>query len=334
MVNISVKEKKKGKRLKMLCPNCNTENDDSANFCTNCRTPLKDAMTTPTSTLAEPVKEESVEQPVTPAVEDPVELVVEPVKPATAPATPTTAASDNVNFFAFIIAGLLKPMTALKENLPKFSDIKNSIIFTVIITVISTILSLITAIYTTVREQSCTGGLFSEKKCELKFDFENLEDFKWFEVVGQNLLTTIAFIAVIAGIFFALSRAFKKNQTNYFKMLAVVSLAAVPMILATFVGGFIGYINGLIGIVVILLGTMYGFYIFHEGINDEVQLEGDKKIYYNIICVALLLVAFYIYLRFMFGELADAMFSGGFKLGGFSSGSSSSYSDYSKYLDF
>ena len=66
----------------------------------------------------------------------------------------------NVNFFTFMIAGLLKPMTALKENLPKFSNIKNSIIFTVIITVISTILLLITAIYTTVREQSCTGGLF------------------------------------------------------------------------------------------------------------------------------------------------------------------------------
>ena len=76
---------------------------------------------------------------------------------------------------------------------------------------------------------------------------------------------------------------------------------------------------------------MYGFYIFHEGINDEVRLEGAKKIYYNIICVALLLVAFYIYLRFMFGELADAMFSDGFKLGGFSSSSSSSYSDSYTY---
>ena len=55
------------------------------------------------------------------------------------------------------------------------------------------------------------ADFFSEKKCELKFNFEKLEDFKWFEVIDQNLLTTIAFIAVIAGISFTLSRAFKKN---------------------------------------------------------------------------------------------------------------------------
>jgi hypothetical protein len=298
----------------MLCPNCQTENDDSANFCTNCRTSLKD-----TTEAA----------------------------PAAAPATPATpaapaASTEKPNFFAIMLAGVLKPMTTFKENLAKFADFKNAAILGLIIAGAATIFSTVTTVVTLVRTEecveNCSSSWFSsstkEKKYETKWKWENLNNIDWFKVVGQTFLVNAFTLCALSGAFFGTAKIMKSEKANFGRMLAVASIGSIPTIVVSFIAPVIAGINATIAGILTMAAVAYSFSIIWVGLNEESGVEGDKKVYLNIIALACIAVAYYILFRIMYGEMADLMFGGLFNLsGGSFSGLSTSGSSSSLDLD-
>ncbi len=350
----------------MLCPNCKTENDDAANFCTNCRTSLKEAApaepaVAPAEPAVAPAETQPEAQSEAPAVETDslaaataaTEAVATTLDAApAAPAAKAPTASGNPNFFAVMVAGVIKPMTTFKENLPKFEAIKNAIIISIIVAVMSTILSTITSVVGIVRSEECVencgssfSSLFSDsdekkdKKIETKWEWDNLKNYDWFKSVGQSLLLNVLTIAILSGAYFGVAKAFKSKKANFGRMMTVVAIGLIPTIIVTFLAPMIGAINLTFAGILSAAAIVYSFSIILTGLNEEAGLEGDKKVYLNILSIAAIALAYYIVFRVMCGGKADLIFNGLFSMGGGSSslfnmgGSSSSSSDLLKNLD-
>lgn len=263
----------------MLCPKCKTENSDSANFCTNCRESLK--------------KSE-----------------------AAAPAKETKTSTNKIDFVAILTGIFVKPMTTLKEQLPKFADFKNASIITLIVVAAMTILSTITTVVGVVRTEECVENcsVFSskseKKKIETKWKWDNLEDFDWFKNVGQTFLMNLVTVVIISGAYFGMSKAFKSKDANFFRMTTVVALGFIPSAAAAFVAPIIGGINLTLGGIVALAGSIYTLSIIFIGLNGESGLEGDKKVYLNIASIACMILAYYVIIRLIYGELAGKVIEG------------------------
>lgn len=331
----------------MLCPNCKTENDDSANFCVNCRASLKD------SAPAEPA---STEAPKTETETAPAETPAEPAAPAaTTPETPAAPAAPAVapkasggtpNFFAVMIAGVLKPITTFKENLPKFADIKNAAILSLIVVAIATILSTVTSVVGIVRTEECVENcssysIFSssdskdkKKKMETKWDWDKLEKYDWFKSVGTTFLTNMITILALSGAYFGISKLFKSTTANFGRMLTVVAVGTIPFTIVGFLAPMIGAISTVLSGALYLASVGYGLSIIFVGLNLESGLEGDKKVYLNILALVCMVIVYYIEVRFMYGELGGKMFEallsgfgGGNALSSFTTSSSSSSYD-------
>ena len=294
----------------MLCPNCKTENDDSANFCVNCRTSLKETAT-PAASAAEAVAP-----------------TAEPVAPAAPAATTSSASTEKPNFFAVMLAGVLKPMTTFKENLSKFADFKNAAIIGLIVAGAATILSTITTVVGIVRTEECVencsaySSLFSsskekkEKKMETKWKWDNLNEFDWFKTVGQTFLMNMFILVALSGAYFGTAKLFKSEKANFGRMLTVVSVGMIPTIIVSFIAPMIGAINVTFAGILNIAAVVYSLSIILVALNEESGLEGDKKVYLNIISFAIVAIAFYVLYRILYGELADMMFKGLFSLSG------------------
>lgn len=287
----------------MLCPNCKTENDDSANFCTNCRASLKETPTQPESATtaaptapAEPVKTAETAAP---------ELKTAPTSPS--------ASTNTSNFFKFMLDVCLKPMTVFKENLPKFSNIKNASIITAIIVVVMTLLSTITMVVNTVRTEECIEGcsIFSsksERKVETKWEWDNLEDAELPKYIGETFLMNACTILILSGAYFGMSKAFKSKTADFSRMMTVVALGFIPSMVLGFIAPIIGGINLTIGGIIGLAGTAYSLCIIFVGLNNESGIEGDKRVYLNIASMVCVMVAYYVLVRFKYGELGGEAF--------------------------
>ena len=324
----------------MLCPNCKTENDDSANFCVNCRASLKD---TPAEEPTAPAAEEK-------KPEEPVAVSAAPAAPATpvaatpaTPAAPAATTGGKPNFFAVMIAGVLKPMTTFKENLPKFADFKNSAIISLIVVLVATILSLTTTVVGIVRTEKCVENCSTswysdkseKKKVETKWEWDRLEDleFDWFKNIFFTLLIYVFLIAGFAAAFFAMAKVFKSPNANYGRMLTVVAVGAIPMIIMNFLSPMIGGINLTVANVLSAAATVYSLSIIFVGLNVESGLEGDKLVYLNIASIACFAVVGYILIR-LFGESIATTFITNYLGGSGLLDLDSSSFDINKYLDY
>ncbi len=296
----------------MLCPNCKTENNDAANFCTNCRANLKE-ITTPEPASADPVTE-----PVAP---------VAPAAPVTPVATPA-ASSEKPSFIATMIGVCLKPMTTFKENLPKFNNPKNAGIVALIIVAAMTILSTITTVVGIVYSKDCVKNCSTFKSFyldedddddkavyETKWEWKKLKNYDWFKNVGQTFLMNALTVAILSGAYFGMSKAFKSKTANIWRMVTVVALGLIPMTVTAFIAPILGGLNLTIGGIINWAGMLYSFAIILVGLNEESGVEGDKKVYLNIASAACIVLAYYIIFRFMYGEIAGKAFETYLQLG-------------------
>lgn len=291
------------------CPKCQAENEDAAKFCTKCGaelTPSESATDTANTATNQTATEATrTETPNTPAAAAETTSAAPAAKPSeaastvsnpaaataasqtTAEANPTKPAGKMPNFFSFIIAVMVKPVTALKDKIAQYSNIKNAAIMTVISAAFAMLCSLIAVIFNTVIVKRCS---FFGGSCKTVVEWDNLGDLDWLRLTLFNFIAYAIVIALLAGIFFGLSRAFKKTQTNFCRMMTIFAVAIIPMAAALLVGGLLALLSETVGALIISAGSLYGFYIFYEGINNEVELTGDKKIYYNFLSIFALLV--------------------------------------------
>ena len=191
-----------------------------------------------------------------------------------------------LNIFAFIIAVILKPISSFKGSVQKLENQKNSLVLTIVLAVVMTITNLITTVINTVREYSYYKRTYS-------WHWDNLKDFKWFSVIGKNFLVYLCIFLIVAGVFYLVSLVFKKTLP-YLKSLAIVVSAFIPGVIGTMiVGPLLSLIYTPLSMLVIALSIVYSITILYELINEELKLESDQKVYFNIVCYGVMMIIGY-----------------------------------------
>ena len=189
----------------MICPNCKAQNIDGSNFCVKCgkamtTPPQNDNIfsnvqtpATPNNVGVEPVQVNSPSQNIPsgmasfvsagPSVSpQPTQNVESPA--VTTPVVSRTSSITIKNYFFIILAVILKPFTAIKEELAKFSDLKNSAILTGIVAIIATLASLIQTMMNAV----VVTNYNILKGTTTTWVWDNLKNVEYIKVIGTNLL--------------------------------------------------------------------------------------------------------------------------------------------------
>ncbi len=273
----------------MICPKCGHESINGSKFCVKCGYNFQ-------------------EQPATVNI-DPQPVEIQPMNNGgVAPSMPNmnmganampngesvakTAAPNNsasVSFMAYfymIIAVILKPFTAFKEESEKLKDFKNSAIIAGIVTVVCTLISVIKTVWSVVRVQTYNDDF----KLVKVWAWDNLKNVNFLKVVGKYLLVYVGIMLAIACVYYVAGLIVKK-QPNFAKFLGICALGVVPAYLGMIVlSPIVSLMSDKLGLVVAVVGFVYSFTIIYEGINNELQLEGNVKFYLNAACLAILII--------------------------------------------
>ncbi|MBR2712898.1 MAG: YIP1 family protein [Bacilli bacterium] len=302
----------------MICNKCGNQNVENANVCTNCGnilnaqnlanvqpqntqinsndtgvvTPVEEKVEVIEPTLSETSasQNQTIQNPTpTPS---PVEPAVQSV------AQPQTTSVNQLNcdkisfkkFFFIILSFIIKPYTVMKEEFDKFKNFKNSFILSLIITLFTTVIFLLKTIIEIVHVKGYSKS---------EWQFENLK------LIGFSTILKIAFIVFLVYLIIIFAIAFiyyvvgliTKKDVKYPKLVAITAVSTVPLILTTIVFlNFLMSINTTLGIIILLAGILYSIVLIYEGMNEQLQLDGNQKILCNFICLLAVSIALYLIL--------------------------------------
>ena len=262
----------------MNCTNCGTYNNPQSKFCIKCGSTLNTDNLNQTNELNQNANpKQNYQQPVQPQMQQPI-ANIQPVQTVSVDTSP-------LNYFMYLIAILIKPFQCFKEEESKLNNGKTSIILTLIVTVFMTLSNLIQTILSTVRvaSYSWTGYTYS-------WQWDNLKNIKWFEVIGKNFLIYAGIILAITIVFYLGSLVVKK-QLSFIKSLSISATSVIPTICGSMIlSPILGMIWSPLSMVFTIIGLVYSLIIFYEFMNNELNLEKDKKIYFNLVCFGILII--------------------------------------------
>lgn len=314
----------------MNCTNCGAQNEPSAKYCIKCGNPLandnaSDVELLDTSDKTEKkdiTQEEPILIPQAPSTNEVKEeeketatidnsstsdtstpQIKQEVEPTEQNNVPILEQPSNVqiekkvgskfNYLMYLVAVFLKPNQAYKEEENNLSDTKNAFILTLIVSVVMTILGFIRTVISTVRvaQYDFAGGGYS-----YSWQWDNLNNIKFLQLIGKTFFIDLCIILAIAGAFYLGSLVIKK-QINFIKSLSISASAMVPVVVgAMFLAPIASLIWDPLSFVFGVVGLVYSFLIFYELMNDYLQLNGDKKIWFNLSCISVLLIVVYYFL--------------------------------------
>ena len=130
---------------------------------------------------------------------------------------------ENVGVLSSMIGLFIKPITTTKEKINNLK-MKQSIIATALVCAITTILTLIQGIISAARTTSYDWSDFSTKT---KWDFSNLKELNFFDLIVKNYFYVAIAIVGIAVIYFVGAMIMKKN-TKMYHILGITSLSLIP----------------------------------------------------------------------------------------------------------
>ena len=273
----------------MICPKCGTPNVNGSQFCIKCGNNLS-AMQIDQTFVTK--NQDDFSQPVQMSYSQPQQ------SQSTNYNNSIVKMSMSECFF-IILAVILKPFTAFKQELNKFNDFKNSAILSLMVSMIATLMTLIKTMINSARVTSYWSR-------ETKWVWENLKDIDYIKVIGKNFLIYLGIITAIACVYYIGSLIVKK-QTNFSRLLGISAISVVPMIICSMViSPLLSMIYTPLGIGVTIVGGVYTIIIIYEIINNEIKLEGNAKLYFNLICMSILAIAgYYLYMKFMMGSATN-----------------------------
>lgn len=203
------------------------------------------------------------------------------------------------NYFYILLAVILKPFTAFKEELTKFNEFKNSAMLALIVSGVATLITLFKTMLNVVRVTSLWSS-------EVKWVWKNLKNVQYFKVIGTNFLIYIGIIVAIAGIYYLASLIIKK-QVDFSRLLGIASASIVPIVLCSLVlSPILTMIHATLGTGISIVGGIYTLILVYETINNEIMLEGNTKFYFNLICLSILIIAgYYLYMKFFMSSITN-----------------------------
>lgn len=274
----------------MNCSNCGNFNNPGSKFCIKCGQSLSNE-----SSFNEQISSSRMENQEGIVQSESIQnsVYASPAKEGLVDNKMKSIATSRISFmgyFFIMIAVILKPFTAFKEELNKFSHFKNSFILSLIVSLGATVINLLTTMWKVVRVKtfSWTTGEYTTS-----WVWDNLKELKYVEIIAKNFLIYLGAIFAIAVVYYVVSLIFKK-QSNFPKLLGVSTLAIIPLLICFLIlSPLLSLIWAELAMPVILIGAVYTIVIIYEGINSEILLEGNAKYYFNLICLSILGIAAY-----------------------------------------
>lgn len=203
---------------------------------------------------------------------------------------------DIINLF---IGMFIRPISNIKDNAKKYSEIQNCLKFTLIMTVISIILSLLGSLivggfgYTI---DPITGGY------SRGFSIDNILSINFLNYIIKGLFISGGAIFVISLIYYASS--FMNNKgVKFGTYLMISNLSFFPFVIG---GSLLLPIGNLFSIYIaaclMIISIFYTMIVFITGINELLVFNSvDSKVFYNLFNIVLVLIiimiVFYILLQ-------------------------------------
>lgn len=305
----------------MLCIKCGTQNNDASKFCIGCGHNLLESQTNQTFNS---VNSSNIEQPSQMNYTQPSQMnydqpsaytnynQMQPLQTGYAQSSTQTNSYNNTSvkmsiseYFFILLAVILKPFTAFKEELNKFNGSKNSAILSIVVSGVATIVNLITSMLNAVMIKSFD---FSSHGYKTTWTWENLKNINYLEVIGKNFLIYLGVIFAIAVVYYIASLILKK-QTNFARLLGISAMAVAPMLICSLIlSPLLSLIWAGLAMPITLIGAVYTVVLLYEGINSEIELNGNVKYYFNLVCLSILgIAAYYLFMSSISGGLEDIM---------------------------
>lgn len=216
----------------------------------------------------------------------------------------TNVSALPLNYLMYIIAILIKPFKSFKEEETKLNNTKTSLILTLIISGAMTVINLIKTIFSTVRvaSYSWTAGY------TYSWQWNNLKNIKWIEVIGKNFLIYTCVIFAIALVFYLGSLIIKK-QLSFIKSLSITSTSIIPAIVCVMIiSPLAGKIWSPLSVIFMAVGGVYSLLILYELVNSELKLDKDTKIYFNLTCLSILAIAgYYAFMKLFMSSVTSGL---------------------------
>lgn len=279
----------------MICPKCGTNNNDGSSFCIRCGANLIENNMTPQPNN-NVQNNEYLEQPINQPMNN---QTVQPQINSLSYQQPINSVNNTqLDYFNYMFNAFLKPVECFKKEENKFNDTKTSIIFSSIIAVIIMIINLIKTMISAILTKSFDYTTF---KTKTTIDFSKLKDLNYLDLIGKQLLIYAGIILVIALVYYLASLVIKK-QTIFTKMLAISATSVMPfVILGMVISPILGKIWTPLSIISLVIGVVYSLLIFITLINKDITFDNeDKKIYFNLVCLSILVSAlYYVYIKLL-----------------------------------
>lgn len=209
-----------------------------------------------------------------------------------------------LNYLMYIIAVLIKPFKNFKDEETKLNNTKHSFILALIISGTMTIINLIKTIFLTVRVASYSWT----KGYTYSWEWDNLKNIKWLEVVGKNFLIYVGIILAVALVFY-LGSLIVKKELSFVKSLSIALIAIIPVVIgAMIISPLVEKIWNPLSVVFTVVSGTYSLIILYELMNDKLKLDEDIKIYFNVVCLGILAVAgYYVYMKLLISSVTDGL---------------------------
>jgi len=253
----------------MKCLKCGESNAQNAKFCASCG--------------AELIKKEKNETKVKEETKDNINKKV--VEKNNKKVDIMANIKDCLNYLKKLV---IKPKENYKEHKNKLNNLVTASVLTGLVSLAMVIINLIKNMIAISKVTN-----YSWEGTTTSWEFSRISELNFLELIFKNFLIYALVILAIAVVYYIASLIIK-NELNINESIIISCSSIVPIVIGTMVlAPILGLIWGHLSVIVSVASSIYGITILYELINDEIKLKDDKKIYFNVICFAILIIAVY-----------------------------------------
>ena len=165
--------------------------------------------------------------------------------------------------------------------------------------IISILASIIQTIFTRKYEYS-----FTNSGLKTKVNFENLKNFDFLKVLGDNFVAIIGVIFIVSIVVYVLALVFKK-QPNFSRLISITTIGYAPLIAGGLLAIILNYFSVPLAIAVIIASLTLSISYMISANNKEIKLEGDKLIFFHVAAITIFaLVTYFVSTQILKGILS------------------------------
>lgn len=200
-----------------------------------------------------------------------------------------------LDIFKYLGSIFVKPIDTYKNNKDKVSNPVFAFVLSAIVSLFMVITNLVVSIIDIMRVEKYTFG----KGYETFWQFSNIKDLNFLELIFRDFFVYAIIILVIAGVFYLSSLVIKK-EVNFFKSISITATSIIPFVLCVFVLSPLLTMVWSHFVVINLIGFVYSASLLLNLYNIEISIDGNNKVYYYAVNMSILVLIAYIVIVTLF----------------------------------